>query len=103
MFTWASPLYDGALGSSHGMDIPFIFNNTLLPRVHIYTSDDPTNGVLGAEMSRDLLNLGLNGDPNWQPYDQTKRATKIFNMPSSIALSYEQSTDNLVYDFWMNA
>jgi hypothetical protein len=54
-------------------------------------------------MSRDLLNLGLKGDPNWQPYDQTKRATKIFNMPSSIALSYEQSTDNLVYDFWMNA
>ena len=103
MFTWASPLYDGALGSSHGMDIPFIFNNTLLPRVHIYTSDDPTNGVLGAEMSRDLLNLGLNGDPNWQPYDQTKRATKIFNMPSSIALSYEQSTDNLVYDFWLNS
>ena len=103
MFTWASPLYDGALGSSHGMDIPFVFNNTLLPRVHIYTSDDPTNGVLGAEMSRDLLNLGLNGDPNWQPYDQTKRATKIFNMPSSIALSYEQSTDNLVYDFWLNS
>ena len=26
MFTWASPLYDGALGASHGMDIPFIFN-----------------------------------------------------------------------------
>jgi para-nitrobenzyl esterase len=103
MFTWASPLYDGALGASHGIDIPFIFNNTSLPRVHIYTSDDPTNGVLGAEMSRDLLNLGLKGDPNWQPYDQTKRATKIFNMPSSIALSYEQSTDNLVYDFWMNA
>ena len=103
MFTWASPLYDGALGSSHGMDIPFIFNNTLLPRVHIYTSDDSTNSVLGVEMSRDLLNLGLNGDPNWQPYDQTKRATKIFNMPSSIALSYEQSTDNLVYDFWLNS
>jgi para-nitrobenzyl esterase len=103
MFTWASPLYDGALGSSHGMDIPFIFNNTLLPRVHIYTSDDPTNGVLGAEMSRDLLNLGLKGDPDWQPYDQTKRATKIFNMPSSIALSYEQSTDNIIYNFWMNA
>jgi len=103
MFTWASPLYDGALGASHGIDIPFIFNNTSLPRVHIYTSDDPANGVLGAEMSRDLLNLGLKGDPNWQPYDQTKRATKIFNMPSSIALSYEQSTDNLVYDFWMNA
>jgi len=103
MFTWASPLYDGALGASHGIDIPFIFNNTSLPRVHIYTSDDPTNGVLGAEMSRDLLNLGLKNDPNWQPYDQTKRATKIFNMPSSIALSYEQSTDNLVYDFWMNA
>ena len=103
MFTWASPLFDGALGASHGIDIPFIFNNTSLPRVHIITSDDPTNGVLGAEISSDLLNLGLKGDPNWQPYDQITRATKIFNMPSSIAQSYEQSTDNLVYDFWMNA
>ena len=103
MFTWASPLYDGALGSSHGMDIPFIFNNTLLPRVHIYTSNEPSNGVLGAEMSKDLLNLGQFGNPNWQPYDQTKRATKIFNMPCSLAQSHEQSTDNIIYNFWMNA
>ena len=72
MFTWPSPLYDGALGASHGIDIPFIFNNTSLPRVHIYTSNDPSNEVLGAEMSRDLLNLGLLGNPNWQPYDQSK-------------------------------
>jgi para-nitrobenzyl esterase len=103
MFTWASPLYEGALGASHGIDIPFIFNNTSLPRVHIYTSNDPSHGVLGAEMSTDLLNLGLLGNPNWQPYDQTKRATKIFNMPCSIAQSHEPSTDNLVYDFWMNS
>ena len=103
MFTWASPIFDGALGASHGIDIPFIFNNTSLPRVHIYTSDDPTNGVLGAEMSRDLLNLGRLGNPNWLPYDQSKRATKIFNMPSSIAQSHEKTSDNLVYDFWMNA
>ena len=102
MFTWASPLYDGALGASHGMDIPFIFNNTSLPRVHIYTSDEPSNRVLGTEMSTDLLNLGLLGNPKWQPYDQTKRAIKIFNMPSSIAQSHEQSTDNIIYNFWMN-
>lgn len=102
MFCWASPIFEGALGASHGIDIPFIFNNTSLPRVHIYTSDDPTNGVLGAEMSKDLLNLGLLGNPNWQPYDQSQRATKIFNMPSSIAQSHEKTSDNLVYDFWMN-
>ena len=85
------------------MDIPFIFDNTLLPRVHIYTSNEPSNGLLGAEMSTDLLNLGLLGSPNWQPYDQTKRATKIFNMPSSIAQSLEQTTDNIVYNFWMTS
>ena len=102
MFTWASPIYDGALGASHGIDLPFIFNNTSIPRVHIYTSDDPTNGVLGAEMSRDLLNLGQKGDPNWQPYDHSERAIKIFNMPSMIAHSHDQSLDNLIYDFWMN-
>jgi para-nitrobenzyl esterase len=103
MFAWPSPIFDGALGASHGIDIPFIFNNTSLPQVHVYTSNDPSNGVLGAEMSRDLLNLGLLGEPTWQQYDQIKRATKIFNMPSRIAESHEQSTDNLVYDFWMNS
>ena len=102
MFTWASPLYDGALGASHGMDIPFIFNNTSLPRVHIYTSDEPSNGVLGTEMSTDLLHLGLLGNPNWQPYDQSKRTTKIYDMPCAVVQSHVQSTDNLIYDFWMN-
>ncbi len=102
MFAWPSPIFDGALGASHGIDIPFIFNNTSLPQVHIYTSNDPANGVLGAEMSRDLLNLGLLGDPNWPPYDQSDRATKIFNMPHTIAQSQVQSPENLVYDFWMN-
>ena len=102
MFTWPSPIFDGALGASHGIDIPFIFNNTSLPQVFIYTDNDPSIGVLGAEMSRDLLNLGLLGDPNWPPYDQSNRATKIFNMPCTIAQSQVQSPDNLVYDFWMN-
>jgi para-nitrobenzyl esterase len=102
MFTWPSPIFDGALGASHGIDIPFIFNNTSLPQVHVYTSNDPSNGVLGSEMSRDLLNLGQVGDPNWQPYDQAFRATKIFNTPCTIAYSHNQSPDNLVYDFWMN-
>ena len=102
MFSWASPIFDGALGASHGIDIPFIFNNTSLPQVHVYTNNDPTNGVLGAEMSRDLLNLGLMGDPNWQPYDQSKRSTKIFDMPCKMSHSQLQSPDNLVYDFWMN-
>jgi para-nitrobenzyl esterase len=102
MFTWASPIFDGALGASHGIDIPFVFNNTSLPQVHVYTSNEASNGVLGAEMSRDLLNLGLMGKPAWQPYDMAKRTTKIFDMPCTIANSQMQSSDNLLYDFWMN-
>jgi len=101
MFTWASPLYDGALGASHGIDIPFIFNNTSLPQVFIYTGNEPSHGVLGAEMSTALITLGRMGNPNWQPYDQLHRSTKIFDMPCTVAQSHVQSPNNLIYDFWM--
>jgi hypothetical protein len=42
------------------------------------------------------------GKPAWQPYDMAKRTTKIFDMPCTIVNSQMQSSDNLLYDFWMN-
>ncbi len=102
MFTWVSPIFDGALGASHGLDIPFIFNNVDLPRVHIYTGNAPAAPTLASEMSNDLLTFGRTGSPNWQPYEMRTRNIKMFDVPWSIANSSHESPDNHVYNFWMN-
>jgi para-nitrobenzyl esterase len=103
MFTWTSPIFDGALGASHGLDIPFIFNNVDSPRVHVYTGNDPSAPALAKEMSSDLLALGRTGKPNWAPYDLDSRTIKIFDVSSSLLHASDQSSHNLIYNFWMNS
>lgn len=100
-FSWKTPIFEGVFGASHGIDIPFIFNNTTMPRVHIYTGNGQTHTSLGVEMSQALLSLGRSSHPNWQPYDQAKRTTKIFDVPSSIVGSDSDSPENILYNFWM--
>jgi para-nitrobenzyl esterase len=103
MFCWTSPIFDGVLGASHGIDIPFIFNNTALSRVHVYTGDHPSAPELATELSKELFELGRSGSPSWIPYDLDKRTLKIFDVPSSIVNSQNQSADNQVFSFWMNS
>lgn len=103
MFTWTSPIFDGALGASHGLDIPFIFNNVDSQRVHVYTGNDPSAPPLAKEMSNELLTFGRTGKPNWASYDLDSRSTKIFNAPSSMLHASDQSSHNHIYEFWMNS
>lgn len=103
MFTWKSPIFDGVLGASHGLDIPFIFNNVDSPRVHVYTGNDPSAPPLAKEISSDLLSFGRTGSPSWAPYDLDSRATKIFDVASNILRSNDQSPHNSIYEFWMNS
>lgn len=103
MFAWNSPIFDGALGSSHGLDIPFIFNNVESQRVHVYTGNDPSAPALAVEMSHELLALGRSGKPNWAPYELNSRTVKIFDVPTRVLHANDESPDNLVYDFWMNS
>ena len=103
MFTWTSPIFDGALGASHGLDIPFIFNNVESERVHVYTGNDPSAPELALAMSQELLTFGRSGRPNWVPYDLDSRTIKIFNVPQSTSHSADLSPNSEIYDFWMNS
>jgi para-nitrobenzyl esterase len=103
MFTWSSPIFDGALGASHGLDIPFIFNNVESQRVHVYTGNDPSAPELAKEMSRELIALGNTGRPNWAPYDLINRNVKIFDVPTRVLHANDETPDNLVYNFWMQS
>jgi len=103
MFTWQSPIFEGVLGASHGLDIPFIFNNVDSERVHVYTGNDPSAPSLAKEISSDLLAFGRTGSPSWAPYDLDSRATRVFDVQSTILRANDQSPHNRIYEFWMNS
>lgn len=83
LFSWESPVLDGALRAMHCMELPFVFNN-------IYRSRHMTGGGenaqrLAEKMSRAWINFARSGNPNvaslpkWEPYDPGTGATMIFD------------------------
>jgi len=83
LFSWESPVLDGALRAMHCMEIPFVFDN-------IYRSRHMTGGGedahrLANKMSRAWINFARSGNPNvsllpeWESYDSGTGATMIFD------------------------
>ena len=71
-FTWESPVLDGALGSTHCIEIPFVFDNVLLHRT--FTGGDDEAVELGHRVSRAWTNFAKTGKPSaeglpeWEAY-----------------------------------
>jgi para-nitrobenzyl esterase len=74
-FTWESPVLDGALGSTHCIEIPFVFDNVLLHRTFTGGGDDAVE--LGHRVSRAWTNFAKTGVPSaeglpeWEAYPKT--------------------------------
>ena len=74
-FTWESPVLDGALGSTHCIEIPFVFDNVLLHRTFTGGEDDAIE--LGHRVSRLWTSFAKTGKPEsegiptWEPYPKT--------------------------------
>jgi len=83
-FTWESPVLDGALGSTHCIEIPFVFDNVLLHRTFTGGGDDAVE--LGHSVSRLWTNFAKTGVPSaeglpeWEAYPKTL----IINMESEL-------------------
>jgi len=100
LFTWESPIFDGAFRSSHCMELPFVFNN-------IYNSRTMTGGgeaayALADKMSSAWINFAKTGNPNttglpdWKPFDPQKGATMIFNNQCEIKYNHDKELLNIV-------
>lgn len=87
-FDWESPVLDGHLGSSHCMEIPFVFDNVALH--YTITGGAPEDIELGHRISRAWTNFAKTGDPQseglpaWPAYTTDKGETMIFNNVSEI-------------------
>jgi para-nitrobenzyl esterase len=89
LFTWKSPLHDGAFGSSHTFDIPFIFDTTDRALV---TRSGPGREELTAAMSGAWAEFARSGKPSragltrWPAYSIDERPTMIFNVDTHVEL-----------------
>ncbi len=87
-FTWESPVLDGALGSTHCMEIPFVFDNVALHRTMTGGGEEAI--ALGHRISRLWTNFAKTGVPSaegipaWTPYSVSEPATMLLNHESHL-------------------
>jgi carboxylesterase 2/para-nitrobenzyl esterase len=81
-FAWRSPQFNGRLGASHALEIPFVFD----------TLGHGTEAILGADPPQQLADamhaawvaFATKGDPGWPKYDLSRRATMRFDTTSEV-------------------
>src|SRR6185437_11320329 len=82
-FAWRTPAMDGKLGAPHTVELPFVFDNTDVPK-HMTTGSDAEK-ALAAQTSEAWIqfarsaNPNHKGLPNWPAYTTQDRSTMVLN------------------------
>ncbi len=83
--TWASPVLGGFLGSFHGLELPFVFDNLGQPGIEMLTGGGDHLQDLADRMADAWLAFARRGDPGWPAYDPGgTRATMRFDLPGGL-------------------
>ena len=82
-FTWRSPVREGKLRTFHTLEIPFVFDN--VDEAKTMTGTGADRQPLADKMSAAWVAFARTGNPyhaglpSWLAYDNTRRATMVFN------------------------
>ncbi|CAK7284039.1 carboxylesterase/lipase family protein [Streptomyces misionensis] len=77
-FAWRSHALDGDLGATHAMELPFVFDLAELPRLRgagALLGPDQPPADLAARTHEAWIRFARTGNPGWDAYDTTHRAT----------------------------
>jgi len=83
LFTWASPAMEGALGSCHALEIPFVFGTLDHPGVSAFAGVGAAAERLSRVIQEAWLAFAGSGDPghpelgDWLPYHPQSRPTEL--------------------------
>ena len=83
LFTSRSPLFEGALGSCHALDLPFTFGTLDAPRMPEFAGSGPDVATISATMMDAWSGFARRGDPSceatgdWPAYDRKRRWTLL--------------------------
>ena len=89
-FDWETPVFGGALKSTHALEIPFVWNTLDKPNTANFTGTSPNRQLVANQMHPAWINFAHNGNPNteelpeWPRYDENNRFTMIFNEESTV-------------------
>jgi para-nitrobenzyl esterase len=82
LFTWASRAFEGRLGATHALEIPFAFNNLGQPGVDVFLGPGERPQALADAMHAAWIAFIRTGDPGcealaqpWHGYDAARRFT----------------------------
>ncbi|MGW5860949.1 carboxylesterase/lipase family protein [Streptomyces sp. NPDC055239] len=81
-FDWRSRAFDGLLGATHTMELPFVFDvdseQLILPGALFGPGAAPPPD-LAPRMHAAWIRFARTGDPGWAPYDTVRRTTKVID------------------------
>jgi para-nitrobenzyl esterase len=89
-FDWETPVFGGALKSTHALEIPFVFNTLDTPNTENFTGSTHERQLVANQMHQAWINFAHNGNPNsenlpeWPKYNLNERSTMIFNIDSAV-------------------
>ncbi len=84
ILTWPSPMFEGAIGACHGLEIPFIFGTFDVPPMDDFTGKGPEVEAFSEKMMDAWIAFARTGNPNhegipeWAPYNVNTRTTMFF-------------------------
>ncbi|MTD54214.1 carboxylesterase/lipase family protein [Amycolatopsis pithecellobii] len=89
-FAWRSTACDGRVGASHGLEVPFVFDDFSLPITKSMLGDD-VPGSLTEELHGSWISFATNGDPAatgavpaWPEYEPGSRQTMVFDEKTAV-------------------
>ena len=88
--TVQSPEFDGRMGASHAIELPFVFDNLSAARAPELVGDDPANPALAATTQEMWVAFAKDGapsatgSPQWPQFDSSTRRTLILDREISV-------------------
>ncbi len=87
LFTWESPIFGGALGSCHALEVPFVFGSVRNPGVQAFSGGGDDALALSAVMRQAWTSFARSGVPAsdlpgagsvpWEPWERSRRPTTV--------------------------
>ena len=95
-FAWRSPKFDEKLGACHGLEIPFVFD-TLDKEGYEQLMGDGAPQQLADVMHAAWVAFAKVGDPGWQRFDLSRRATMRFDTTQKL-VEDPRSAERLLWE-----
>lgn len=100
LFAWKSPIRDGAMGSAHAYELPFVFHTTEVAAQYLGEESDEIRRLADI-MSAAWVSFAVSGKPqvdglDWKPYTAEEGTTMYFNEECGLRYNHDRELITLI-------